>query len=224
MLRKTTERSVALAVAISYTATVRGTINGRNLEVVGRGSISESGGLTEGEYKIEQFPPDTDPAFLTAVLITGYPNASRTTGAVTNPFQGRSYSYCRQLRFSSGHSMSFVAQCFRHESHLESTFDLCGLMPDARVNRVLPLVESWTSATAAPSLSGMFLAGWGLCDGALIFAEARTNYGVATAGGIFQYRLLDIDYRSSQNQIQLKQTSITCDRLAESGGPCQDLF
>src|SRR5713226_3732269 len=96
---------------LEYAALLEGNLNGACVRVSGEGRINETRGITQGEYLLHEVPEDFDPLFLTAVLITGYPNACANLDESPNPFSGRSYQYQRQLTFSADKQLRLRAQC-----------------------------------------------------------------------------------------------------------------
>jgi hypothetical protein len=65
-------------------------VNGFPIALSGDGNIERGLGLTLGSYTIEQIPKGFDPYIFSAILITGYPNASASVDNTPNIFRDRS--------------------------------------------------------------------------------------------------------------------------------------
>ena len=87
---------------LSFQASLQGSVNGQPIHLEGGGSIDDAIGETIGDYELFDDVAAIQPFFLSACLITGYPNASASQGGVKNIFQGVPYSYRRVIRFRSG--------------------------------------------------------------------------------------------------------------------------
>lgn len=207
------EKADAVDGRLTYTAVLRGSVNGAKLEIVGDGTISEDEGVTRGDYELHLLPADFEPGYLTSVLITGYPNASRSADGAVNPFKGLSYSYQREIRFSTGQTVTFTAECIRSEHHLSSRFDLEGDFPSERVTEQQPIRESWKSLPEA-GLVGFFEVAWGSVRGEVVRATARSLYRLppGVSDRIALYRSIAIQCRIHDRRMRLDQVSDTRSR------------
>src|SRR5882724_9441802 len=101
----------ALNQKISFDARLEGMLNHSQIQLAGGGSISHPKGQTIGDYELRRLPEGFSPFILSACLITGYPNASKSIDGSRNIFQGRSYNYTRTLKFRTGEEMILDANC-----------------------------------------------------------------------------------------------------------------
>ena len=164
---------------MKFTAILTGSINNEPIRLNGKGSINPQKGLTDGYYNLQEVPTDFSPVLLSAVLITGYPDASASLDGASNIFQGRSYEYNRNLIFGNGGELNLNTSCILKDDHLHSQFHLTGNVDLPPVDRMEPLIESWTPAGPG-GIEGHFRAVWLGADGCTVKADAFTEYNVDT--------------------------------------------
>lgn len=190
---------------LQYRASARGVLNGQALLVDGHGSIDESGGLTEGAYRLVDLPKGVDPRILVAVKVTGYPNACRTTEGVKNPFQGKSYRYSRALVFESGETLRYDADIVFGAGWLESTFDVVGHVPSFEATGVRLITERWTRSSLG--LSGRFHVTWVNGDATVASAWATTRYHLPSPGKGDKHRSINLEVSVDNGIMRLRQES-----------------
>ena len=135
-----------------FRAIARITLNGREYELFGSGTIDEDAGVVDGRYKHNIPANDLDPYVFQTVLVTGYPSVCRANGSM-NPFVGADYSYRRTIDFGTYGRMSYDARCHlpldADGRHLHSEFDVGSQprssWPDERLTtgRALAPVPDW---------------------------------------------------------------------------------
>jgi hypothetical protein len=199
---------------LEYSAVLEGSANNSKLEVSGSGRINATQGLTKGEYRLHEVPDDFDPLFLTAALLTGYPNACAEIDEVLNPFKGRSYEYERQIIFSSGQHLHLKVECKLNGKQLNSRFFLSGSTPQLSLHGVEPIVETWVP-TATKRLAGQFTIGWMTSLNQIATAEARSDYHVEWPQEFpsITHRFIDLAARAAASVLILEQRSFKFHRL-----------
>jgi hypothetical protein len=124
-------------------------------------------------------PVDFSPGLLTACLLTGYPNATATPTELTNPFQGRSYTYRRTLDFGGSCKLNYSADCRVESGELLSHFRLEGQAPSFELPaRFVQEVEEFWNDGPHGELAGMFEARWTDTAGIDRAARAGSLYSV----------------------------------------------
>jgi hypothetical protein len=164
---------------IVFIATVDGSLNSVPMRLHGQGTIDHDVGRTEGAYVLTEAPPDFSPYLLGPMLITGYPNASRSAVGVENIFKGRSYRYTRQIAFRTGERIQLAAECDLSDGTLRSRFTVSGDLPHESPAPLEPLIESWIPAGEG-RIRGTFTAAWKRLDGQYLVADVTTDYDVDT--------------------------------------------
>jgi hypothetical protein len=192
---------------LKYSAILEGSVNQAHIRLEGQGQIDERLGLTSGTYRLQAMPKDMNPILLTAVLITGYPNASAETNGVSNPFKGRSYSYDRQIEFSGGEILRLRTVCELDGVRLSSHFYLEGCTPGITVRSAEPLVESWTAS--GTGITGSFTIFWKTSSGAFATGQALSRYEVDPIYALppMMYRRIEITARAERERLWLRQKS-----------------
>lgn len=161
---------------MKFTAQLDGIVNQQSIKLNGKGTLCELTGKTHGEYDLLNIPKGFDSMLLSAVLITGYPNASHSHENVKNVFKGKSYSYEREINFRDGGKLNLKVNC-KHENDLfKSDFVLTGNVEFYGLTSVEPLVESW-QPIGSGNIKGHFMAAWQSKRG-LIAADAFTDYKI----------------------------------------------
>lgn len=203
---------------LDYTAELTGSVNGNLISLKGRGYINSKDGLTRGEYDLHEIPEDFDPHFLTAVLITGYPNACASLDGIANPFVGASYEYVRELSFRNECLGVLSAQCKLDGRHLRSKFHLSGTFPVASLSSVEPLVETWESDYLG-QIKGRFSAAWITPMREQVIAHAESTYSIArpvSEAIQLMHRFIEIKSVLRGMRLSLTQHSFTFRRLTKS--------
>jgi hypothetical protein len=202
---------------LEYTAELTGSVNGQPICLEGRGHINSKDGLTSGEYELHKLPRDFDPLFLTAVLITGYPNACASLDGVSNPFVGLSYEYVRQIAFRSARSLELKTRCQLNGRHLSSEFRLTGSSPVASLGTVEPLVETWESLGPG-QIEGRFKVAWTTSGGEQLTAQTETEYAIPQSVPeiCLMHRFIEIESRLVGTRLSLKQHSFAFRHLKRS--------
>ena len=168
------------AEKINFATTLTGTLNGQIISVAGRGAIIEDLGLTIGDYDLIKTPDGFPPELLTIMMVTGYPNASRSIDLAQNPFKGINYSYTRKIEFE-GQQMVLEATVSLSERRLESTFQINGHFgPPIALGKVSPIRETWDQVSDG-IIGGQFDASWPLSDGTNAKARTKTQYRIRGA-------------------------------------------
>lgn len=162
-----------------FVATLDGRLNAVPMRLTGRGTIDHEIGRTEGAYVLTASPLDFSPYLLGPMLITGYPNASRSMAGVLNLFRGRSYRYTREIRFRTGDCIRLAAECEVKGGSLNSRFVVEGTLPHESPAPLEPLVESWEPAGRG-KIHGGFTAAWKLSHGEYLVAKVSTDYEIDT--------------------------------------------
>jgi Green fluorescent protein len=201
--------------ALFYTAKLQGRVNNDDILVTGSGRIVLSEGLTEGDYEIEKSPKDFSPLFLTAVLITGYPNACVSIDGSKNLFHGSSYHYNRALAFRQGGNLTMTAKCSLIGEHLDSEFTLVGDVPRAELDEVEPLVEVW-EPIGNHEIAGQFRIAWKKSGKLVISADAKSQYhpGNSTELMPILHRYISIVAKLESCRFSLKQKSLIFHQLS----------
>jgi hypothetical protein len=83
-----------------------------------------------------------------AILITGYPNASASVEDTPNIFRDRSYDYRRLIKFRDGGELQFRARCTLEGDHITSRFHLRGAVHVPALVSIEPLIEMMSRAAA----------------------------------------------------------------------------
>ena len=199
---------------LEYKANLNGEVNGQSISVVGAGRIDSRLGVTEGEYELHKLPDDFDPRFLTAVLITGYPNACAALDNIPNPFVGFSYDYERNILFRDTSSLHLKARCRIEKNHLSSEFYLNGTVSGGTLQGIEPIVETW-DMTGSGLIEGRFRAAWIAEDGKQVIAQANTEYHISreVSGMPLMHRFIEIESNIEGARMRLKQLSFAFRRL-----------
>ena len=130
----------------SFTASLLGVVNAREIKLSGEGTLDPKGGITDGKYTLESTPKGFDPHLYGVFLITGYPQIALSRDGATNPFSGRTVSYKRVVEFENGGEITFDALCKNVDGHVESTFVMSGNVDAPDLVGIEPLVETWIPA------------------------------------------------------------------------------
>jgi hypothetical protein len=194
---------------LRYTAKLKGRVNDLEILVNGSGKILLSEGVTEGDYKIEKSPEGFSPLFLTAVLITGYPNACTSLDGSKNVFHGSSYHYGRTLAFREGECLTMTAKCSLSGKVLDSEFRISGTVPRLDLDEVEPLVEVW-EPVGTNEILGQFRIAWKMNGKVVLSADARSEYhpGNSTEFMGILHRFIGITPKLHKNGFSLKQRSL----------------
>lgn len=194
---------------LHYTAKLTGRVNDLEILVTGAGTILLSEGVTEGDYEIQQSPEGFSPLFLTAVLITGYPNACTSIDGSKNVFHGSSYQYGRTLTFRKGESLTMHAKCSLTGKVLDSEFTIRGIAPRLELDDVEPLVEVW-EPVGTKEILGQFRIAWKTNGQVVTSADARSEYhpGNSTESMPILHRFISITAKLHKNGFSLKQKSL----------------
>jgi hypothetical protein len=202
---------------IKYTATLKGKINDQVIVVYGAGTINLSDGITEGEYEIGVSPEGFSPFFLTAVLITGYPNACASLDDSKNTFFGSAYHYRRALTFRRGGHLSMTAVCSPTGTGLDSHFTLLGEMATVEVDEVEPIVEVW-EPLGLNEIAGQFNIAWKKHGKIVASANAESNYYSRNSTQLMPmlHRYIAITSRIYRDGFTLRQKSLLFHRLADN--------
>lgn len=195
----------------AFTAVLTGALNGEPLDLVGKGTIDEENGLTDGRYEVRQLPADLDPRSLGAYLMTGYPNSCATSGAkVGNPFSGSGYVYRRDYMFDTGERACLRMRCELSDHGLESYFHLEGETPSLKdVTGLADIHELWDPKSN--HIKGRFDAVWLRGNSAAARATATSCYeavDVTRLRGERKYRRLELDSRiEGESELVIVQRS-----------------
>lgn len=193
-----------------YTALASGTVNDRPLRISGSGHFEMPLGLVVGEYLIQEVPPGFDTLLLNSVLITGYPSVCRHVGKAKNPFAEASYRYSREIRFSTGETLAYSADCVIENGNLKSSFALQGHVPTVSLGRTLPVTEIWRQSRGN-AVYGEFEIVWETLAGSSVSARAQTHYTPAEGSAPLQtdhHRSIIIENRRPAPSIlQIRQES-----------------
>ena len=166
--------------ALSFSASLSGTVNGEAIALKGDGNIQRGLGLTVGTYNLERLPRGFQPPLLSSILITGYPNASASVEDTPNIFRDRSYDYRRNITFRDGGDLSLRARCVLEGDHITSRFYLTGHVEVPELAGVEPLLESW-EPNGPGGIRGHFTIAWRLQNGrGLVTADAESTYQIDT--------------------------------------------
>jgi hypothetical protein len=166
---------------LEFSTALVGTLNHEEIHLLGSGIIDERSGFTEGRYEVHKLPGDVDPRSLGAFLLTGYPNACRTSETdVDNPFSGGGYTYKRHYSFSRSRKEALLevhCDLSADQRSLKSVFTLSGGIPSfGGVQGVAPIYELWSPS--ADIIDGVFNVAW-LSDGqdaVIEIATAHSSY------------------------------------------------
>lgn len=142
-------------------------------------TIDHEIGRTDGSYVITEAPPEFSPYLLGPMLITGYPNASRSLADTPNIFKARSYRYTRDIRFRTGHQFTLQADCALDGDALRSLFQVVGTVPHESLGPLEPLVERW-EPNGPGKIRGSFTAAWRKSSGDFLTADVSTAYVIDT--------------------------------------------
>ncbi len=165
---------------IDFSTTLTGLLNGQTILVEGRGTIIEDVGLTVGDYNLIKTPDGFPSELLSIMMVTGYPNASRSIDLAQNPFKGISYSYTRNINFE-GQQMVLEAKVSLSERRLESVFHINGQFgAPIALGKVDPIRETWDQVSDG-IIQGQFGASWSLPNGGSAKASTKTQYRVGVA-------------------------------------------
>jgi hypothetical protein len=164
---------------IQFFATLDGRLNSVPMRLQGGGRIDHEFGRTEGAYVVTEAPPDFSPYLLGPMLITGYPNASRSLADAPNIFKGRSYRYTRDIRFRTEHQLTLQADCTLDGEALRSRFDVVGTVPHESLGPLEPLVERW-EPDGPGRIRGAFTAAWRKPNGEFLTADVTSAYDIDT--------------------------------------------
>lgn len=164
---------------IGFTATLDGRLNSVPMRLQGGGTIDHEFGRTEGAYVVTEAPLDFSPYLLGPMLITGYPNASRSLGGAQNIFKGRSYRYTRQIGFRTGDQFTLRADCVLAGNSLKTRFEVVGTVPCEALGPLEPLVERW-EPDGPGKVRGSFAAAWRNSNGSYLTADVTTAYVIET--------------------------------------------
>lgn len=186
---------------MKFKAHLDGVVNKQPIKLHGKGTLCENSGKTHGEYDLLKIPEGFDPMLLSAVLITGYPNASHSHNNVKNIFKGHSYSYERNIDFRNGGKLNLKVKCRRENDLFHSIFELTGHVECNGLTSVEPLVESWQPISLG-HVKGHFMAAWQSDDG-LIAADAFTDYKIENSENQCNvlHRFISIDSFLDDNRL-----------------------
>lgn len=187
---------------IEFETALVGELDGEVIDLLGRGTIDEYEGATDGVFEMKRVPSHVDPRALGAFLFTGYPNSCRTRDAgVPNPFSGSGYSYERTYSFADSDARALLSvRCDLSGDgrRLQSVFRLTGTLsrPLKRVVGVTPIYELWSPRDDC--IDGLFGVGWlqeGV-DAVVDVAIAASRYNAArigVLGGRPKHRFIRLD-------------------------------
>ena len=201
---------------LEYTAKLSGKVNDLEILVNGSGNILLEDGLTKGDYEIEKSPDGFSPLFLTAVLITGYPNACAPLDGSKNVFHGSSYNYKRTLVFRQGERLTMTAKCFLSGNVLDSVFEISGNVPKVELDAVEPLVEVWEPADNN-QIRGQFRIAWKKNGKVVVSADAQSEYypGNSTEFMPVLHRFISISHELQDRKLSLNQKSLMFHQLTD---------
>jgi hypothetical protein len=189
-----------------FSAHLSGEVNRADIRLDGDGTINQTIGQTIGNYNLQKIPDSFPPYFLSACLITGYPNASASIDGCRNIFQGHPYSYTRTIKFRTGEVLILEADCKLDGDKLISNFELQGSSPLGDTHSIEPLIESW-EPVGPGKVRGHFTAAWKNKTGGFIVADATTDYRIEAQDeqSDFLHRYVAITSSAKGNRLFKKQ-------------------
>jgi hypothetical protein len=165
------------SVVLKTRVILNGQVNGQDVSATGRAVLQPDEGITTGRYVLGDLPRGLHPRLLGAILITGYPTASKALAGAQNPFRTTSYGYTRKLDFGSFGYLLLNAYCRKEPGAITSTFQLTGQVDVPELTAMEPLVETWIP-NGLGRVHAHFTGSWrsdALSD-TRVFAECITEY------------------------------------------------
>jgi hypothetical protein len=163
------------SVILKTRVILNGQVNAEDVAARGRALLQPDAGITAGRYVIGNLPKGLHPRILGAILITGYPTASKALPGAQNPFRTTSYGYTRRLDFGQSGNLILNAYCKKEPGSITSTFQLTGQIDAPALVAMEPLVETWIPAGKG-RVHAHFTASWRTAKGRRMFAECFTDY------------------------------------------------
>jgi hypothetical protein len=202
--------------------TVECNVNGRKLFLNGDVTIHSGVGKCSARLDFDRstFPAGFQPELLTFMKITGYPEASLSIGAASNPFSVLSgdFQTVRSLDLgSSGWLTSEYGSLGRGSLNERLVFKVTGeCRVEQRIRGILPSVELWQKPSSTNLFFGHMNFSWLLADGRTLSGGSASEYRLDSASALDaeHLRMITFGLQSSESSFEQHET-IKLYRLSE---------